>query len=141
MPLLEQVLGQYPKGVKFVFKNFPIRSHKFSDSAARGAMAADRQGKFWPFYNKLFENYNKLSEEKIQEIASGLGLDLTRYEADRKDPALQAKIARDTQDGVKAGVRGTPTIFVNGRLLKNRSLQGFRDLIDHQLERSTTASK
>ena len=101
--------------------------------AALAAMAAHRQGKFWPFQEKLFENYNKLNEQKVQEIATGLELDMVQFENDRKNPALQTVINQDLRDGRKAEVRGTPTVFVNGRLLKNRSLKGFREMIDKQL--------
>ena len=127
------MLEQYPKDVKVVFKHFPLRSHKFAMPAALAAMAAHRQGKFWPFQEKLFENYNKLNEQKVQEIATGLELDMVQFENDRKNPALQTVINQDLRDGRKAEVRGTPTVFVNGRLLKNRSLQGFREMIDKQL--------
>jgi protein-disulfide isomerase len=70
VPLLEQVLEKNPKTVKIVFKNFPIRSHKFAAQAAVAALAADRQGKFWEFHDELFNNYNRLNEEKVQEIAA-----------------------------------------------------------------------
>ena len=136
MPLLGQVLEQYPTQVKLVFKNFPLRNHKFATPAALAALAAEKQGKFWPFHDQLFENYNKLNDQKIKEIAAALELDLVQFEADRTDPALVARVRGDTQDGRTAGVRGTPTIFVNGRLAKNRSLQGFRTLIDKQLKKA-----
>jgi len=135
------VLEQYPKDVKVVFKHFPLRSHKFAMPAALAAMAAHRQGKFWPFQEKLFENYNKLNEQKVQEIATGLELDMVQFENDRKDPALQTVINQDLRDGRKAEVRGTPAVFVNGRRLKNRSLQGFREMIDKQLQQAPQASK
>jgi len=119
-----------------------MRSHKFAVPAALASMAAHRQGKFWPFQEKLFENYNKLNEQKVQEIATGLELDMVQFENDRKDPALQNIINQDLRDGRKAGVRGTPTIFINGRRLKNRSLEGFRSIIDKQLQKhGKTATK
>ena len=136
------MLEQYPNEVKIVFKHFPLRSHKFAVPAALASMAAHRQGKFWPFQEKLFENYNKLNEQKVQEIATGLELDMVQFENDRKDPALRNIINQDLRDGRKAGVRGTPTIFINGRRLKNRSLEGFRSTIDKQLQKlGKTATK
>jgi protein-disulfide isomerase len=60
VPLLEQVLEQYPNQVKLVYKNFPLRNHKFAKPAASAALAAGEQGKFWEFHDKLFQNYNQL---------------------------------------------------------------------------------
>ena len=79
------MLENYPKAVKIVFKNFPIRSHKFAVQAAVAALAADRQGKFWEFHDELFQNYSKLNEEKVQEILAKLKLDKTQFEKDRKE--------------------------------------------------------
>jgi protein-disulfide isomerase len=67
--VLEQVIEKYPNDVKVVFKNFPLRSHRFSMQAAIAAMAAASQGKFWEFHDLLFKNYNQLDDQKIQEIA------------------------------------------------------------------------
>jgi protein-disulfide isomerase len=130
------VLEQYPKKVKYAFKHFPLRNHRFAMPAALASMAAHRQGNFWPFQDKLFESYNKLNEQKISEIAVGLGLNMVQFDKDRKDPALKNIVDQDVRDGRNAGVRGTPSIFINGRRLKNRSLQGFRQMIDKQLQRS-----
>lgn len=133
VPLLEQVTAQYPKGVKLVFKNFPLRIHPFARQAAMAAMAAHRQGKFWPFHDLLFANYDRLDEKKIRAIAQQVGLDMVLFDASLKDRAVGDMLNRDISDGREAGVGGTPTIFVNGRLLKNRSLGGFRELIDKEL--------
>jgi protein-disulfide isomerase len=141
VPLLEQVLEQYPEEIKLVFKNFPLRNHKFAGPAAMAAMAANEQGKFWEFHDLIFANYNKLSEEKLQEIAVTLDLDMDRFAADRKDQKLQQQVQRDMRDGQQAGVRGTPTVLINGRLLKNRSPQGFQQLIDRLLRKSAPSAE
>ena len=134
MSLLEQVLEKNPKTVKIVFKNFPIRSHKFARKAAVAALAADRQGKFWEFHDELFNNYNRLKEEKVQEIAAKLKLNKAQFEKDRKDPLLLEQVRHDFNEGIQAGVRGVPAVFVNGRKLKDRSLKKFQALIDKELE-------
>ena len=134
MPVLEQVLEQYPKDVKLVIKNFPLtRIHKFSMGAAIASLAANKQGKFWEYSDDLFKNHAKLSEAEFDEIAKSLGLNMDQFKKDQKDPALAALVQRDLQDGVQAGVRGTPSIFINGRLLQNRSLEGFKEAIDAEL--------
>jgi protein-disulfide isomerase len=135
VPVLEQVLENNPDDVKIVFKNYPLRNHKFAMKAAMAALAAESEGKFWEFHDELFKNYNKLSDQKIDEIALGLGFDQAEFEKKMKDPRLTAMIRQDLQDGAQAGVRGTPTIFINGRRLKNRSLQGFQAAINKELQR------
>ena len=103
--------------------------------AAVAALAARSEGKFWEFHDELYKNYNKLSDQKIREIALGLGFDQAEFEKKMNDPRITAMIRQDLQDGAQAGVRGTPTIFINGRRLKNRSLQGFQAAIDKELLR------
>jgi protein-disulfide isomerase len=128
------VLEQYPNDVKLVFKNFPLtRIHKFAMDAAVASMAANQQGKFWEFHDELFKNYNNLNAEKFDELAQAVGLDMEQFNQDRQNPALAAMVQRDLKDGVEAGVRGTPSIFVNGRLLQQRSLPGFKQIIDEEL--------
>ena len=136
MPLLEQVLERNPTTVKLVFKNFPLKNHKFAQKAAAAALAADRQGKFWPFHDRLFENYKQLSEQKIQEIAVSLGLNMEAFNNDLKNPAIQTKVRQDFQDGRQAGVRGTPAVYINGRFLKTRALAGFQEIIDKELKKT-----
>ena len=135
MPVLEQVLEKYPDDVKIVFKNFPLSQHKFAMKAAIAALVAGSEGKFWEFHDELYKNYNKLNDQKIREIALGLGFDQAEFEKKMNDPKITAMIRQDLQDGVQAGVRGTPTIFINGRRLKNRSLQGFQAAIDKELQK------
>jgi protein-disulfide isomerase len=133
--LFEQVLEKNADTVKLVFKNFPIRSHKFALKAATAVMAAHRQGKFWELHDLLFANYNKLSDEKIDELVGQLELDGEKFKKDREDPAVIQQVRRDYADGIKAGVRGTPSVFINGRLVKNRSPAGIQALIDAELAR------
>ena len=134
MPQVEQLLEKYPNDLKVVFKNFPIRTHKFAIQAALAALAAGRQNKFWEFHDELFKNYNLLNDEKVQEIATQLGLDQKKFEKDKKSPVEAARIRQDYEEGLQLGVRGTPTIFINGRKVKNRSLQNMEALINQEIE-------
>jgi protein-disulfide isomerase len=130
------VLDKYPKKVKLVFKNFPLTSiHPFAYKAAVAALAADAQGKFWQFHDKLFANQRSLNDAQIQGIASELNLDLERFNGAMRDPAIQKLIARDMEEGKKAGVEGVPAVFVNGRLPKESSLQGIETLIETELKK------
>jgi protein-disulfide isomerase len=127
------VFETYPKVVKLAIKNFPLPNHKFARQAAVAALAADRQGKFWEFHDELYKNYSRLSEEKIQEIAQQLGLDTAKLDQDMKAPEINAIVENDLREGKNAGVRGIPTIFINGRLLRDRSFPGFQAAIEKEL--------
>jgi protein-disulfide isomerase len=129
------VLDKYPKEAKIVFKNFPLPMHKFAREAAAAALAAHSQKKFWEFHIKLFENYQKLNDAKIREIAKELGLDMEKFNKEMNDTAIQNLIARDVKDGRQAGVRGIPAVFINGKVLKNRNFQGFQKIIETQLNK------
>ncbi len=133
MPLLEQLLETYPNEVKVVFKNFPLRMHKYAMPAAIAVVAAHQQGKFWPYHDKVFENYNRLSDQMLRQLAAEVGLDMAAFEKSMNDKSLAARVNQDGQDGQKAGVRGTPAVFVNGKLLRNRSLAGFKQMVDKEL--------
>jgi protein-disulfide isomerase len=136
VPLLKQVLDVYSGKVRLVFKNFPLAMHKNARNASLAALAAGRQGKFWPLHDLLFENYKQLTPEKILQLAKQTDLDMEQFEQDRKDPVLQKIINDDLQEGQKVGVRGTPTIFINGRLLQKRNLAGFKRIIEEELAKA-----
>jgi protein-disulfide isomerase len=135
------VIENYAEEVKVAYKNFPIQSHKYSEPAAKAALAAERQGKFWPFHDLLYQNSKNLSDEKIRELAAGLKLDMARFEKDWQDPAIAQKVRADLNDGRRAGVRGVPTVFINGRRLKQRSLEGFSKMIEQALQEVEQAAK
>jgi protein-disulfide isomerase len=132
--MIDQVVDKYTEKIRVVFKNYPIRSHQYAEKAALAALAADRQGKFWEFHDLLFADYRNLDDEKVREFARELNLDMEKFESDWSDPRLSAHIQTDTRQGSQAGVRGTPTVFINGRRLKDRSLEGFSKMIDEALK-------
>ena len=132
MPLLEQVLENNPETVKIVFKNMPLRFHKLAEPSARAALAANEQGKFWEFHDKLFAE-KKLNKGSVKKVAESLSLDMEKFYKDMNSKKIKSKLQRDMQDAQKAGVTGTPAVFINGRKLKQRSLAGFQALIDDEL--------
>ena len=119
--------------VKVVFKNMPLRFHKFADPSARAALAAFKQDKFWDFHDELF-GAEKLSNDLINNIAVKLNLDIAQFNKDMNSPEVRQQVKKDLLDAQKAGVTGTPTVFINGKKLKNRSLQGFQAMIDKELK-------
>ena len=136
-PLLDQVLAKYPTQVKVVFKNFPLQNHKYSIKAATAALAAGKQGRFWEFHDLLFKNYNRLDDGKITGFARNLNLDMKRFEKDRASMEITGIIKRDIREGRDAGVRGTPTIFINGKLLQVRSMDSFSRAIDLEVKKNS----
>jgi protein-disulfide isomerase len=132
MPLFEQVLDKYPESVKIIFKHYPLPFHKQALPAALASMAAGEQGKFWEYHDELFLQQNSLSSDKYLEIAQNMGLDLKKFSLDMMRPSIRKKIEQDISDAKKAGVTGTPTIFVNGRKLKKRGFGAISKLIDNE---------
>jgi protein-disulfide isomerase len=130
------VLEKYPQDVKLVHKNFPLSKHKFAAKAAKAALAADKQGKFPEFNEKLFKNQRSLNDATVQKIATELSLDMARFDKDKNDPAFQKLIVRDTKEARRAGVRGVPAVYINGKLLRSRSLRAFQQMIDLELKKT-----
>jgi protein-disulfide isomerase len=124
-PILEQVFEQYPKQVKIVFKHFPLRNHAFAYKAAQAAVAAQQQGKFWPFHDLLFKQYSRINDQRIDEIGKLLKLDMSQFKKAMNAADTLTRINGDLANGREAGVGGTPTVFINGVKLKNRTVAGF----------------
>ena len=116
------MLEKYPNDVKLVIKHFPLQIHDYAKKAAIAALAAGKQGKFWEAHEKLFANQNDLNDAKVEAIAGELSLDMEKFKKDLQDPAIASVVDRDMNDGLKANVQGTPTIFINGKLLNQRNL-------------------
>jgi protein-disulfide isomerase len=129
------LLEKYPQQVRLVFKNYPLRSHKFARQAATAALAAHAQGRFWEFHDALFASYSKLSEAKVEEIRTQLKLDKKAFDAQRKAPQVTGLIQKDIRSASEAGVRATPSVFINGRFQKKRSLENFSAVVDAELLR------
>lgn len=129
------MLEKFPNDVKLVMKHFPLPSHAFAQKASIAALAAARQGKFWEMNEKLYASQKALNDAKVEAIAQELGLDMVKFNTDLKDQAIWSMIVRDMQNGRQAEVRGTPSIFINGKLLNQRSLSGFEEAIEAELKK------
>lgn len=114
-PVLEQVWQQRSHEMRFVYKFMPLSGHPHGEPAARAAIAALDQGKFWEMHDKLFANRDHLEQSDIDEYAKELGLDLNRFHADMQAPATTERIAADRKAADALDIKGTPTIYVNGR--------------------------
>ena len=124
-----------PDTITIVFKNFPLRSHKYATTAAVAALAAGRQGKFWEFHDELFKIYKQINENKIIEIAQQIGLDMNQFNQDINDPAIRTIIRNDYQEGVEIGVRGVPAVFINGKQFRGRKIEDYQAAIDGILKK------
>jgi protein-disulfide isomerase len=133
--MLDQVIERYPTQVKVVFKNFPLRNHNMAMKAARAALAAESQGKFWEYHDQLFKYYNRLSDQIIEKIVGTLDLDKAEFDKQMRSSAVITRIQKDLRDGVDAGVRSTPTVFINGKRLRRRNPQGFEEAIAKELQK------
>ena len=132
---LDQLLEKNPDTLKIVYKAYPLPSHKMSMPAVLAAFAANKQGHFWDFYEKLYSDFRNLSPERIKLYASELKLDMAQYEKDLADQKVQAQVGRDLREAQMSGVGGTPTMFINGLLVQNRSPQGMQEMIDRELSK------
>ena len=133
--VMEDLLKEYPKDVRVVFKNLPLPFHGDAKPAAIAALAAGRQNKFWEYHDVLFENQRALKEANLLSYAEKLGLDMAKFKKDIKDPALAKQVDDDMALASKHGVQGTPGFFVNGVQVRGaRPLPYFKQLVDRWLE-------
>ncbi len=133
MPVLEQVLEQYTDKVKIAFKHYPLSNHAYAFKAAQAAVAAQEQGKFWPFHDLLFRQYRQINDRQIDEISKMLQMDIALFKKDMTAAHTRDRVNADLAQGRQIGIRGTPTVFIDGRVLNNKSLAGFRQAIDKAL--------
>ena len=120
-----------------MFLSYPLRRHRFSKKAAVAAFSARRQGKFWDYHDRLFENNDSLDDQMFRQIARDLGLDLERFEKDMNDLRLVARINQDIRlgDYMEPKVTGTPSVFINGRKSRARTLEALQVAVEKELEK------
>jgi protein-disulfide isomerase len=132
--LARELLAAYPRDVRWMHKQFPIPpAHPNAVLAAKAALAAARQGMYWEMHAQLVANARSLSEEKIIEIARSLGLEMEAWETHRRSQLIHEQVRDEIAAGQAVGVTTTPAVFVNGRLLGNRSLEGLKAAVEAAL--------
>jgi protein-disulfide isomerase len=103
------------RGASWAFRHFPVKSkHPRAWAAACAAEAAGLQGSFWELHDSLYGDQARLEDPHLWERAERLGLDLDRFERDRRSPEVEARVRRDFESGIRAGVATTPTVFIDG---------------------------
>ena len=135
-PLVEQIRQEHAGELTFVVRYFPIPSHANAMNAAVAVEAAAQQGRFEDMYARMYQTQAEWGEQQdsqaalFRQFAQDLGLDMDAYDTAVADPATQARVEQDQQDGISLGVQGTPTFFLDGELIQPESAEDFQAQID-----------
>ena len=134
-PIIDDVLKKYPKGVRFVYKQFPLPMHPMARPAAQASLAAQEQGKFWEMHDVLIQNQGSLDASKLADYAKQAGLDVARFKRDleQKKDQYDQRINAEMQQGQSFDVRGTPTLYIGGKKVGARTVEGMSAMIDAEL--------
>lgn len=141
------LIDSFPDHLAVIFKHYPLGTecndaagrdtHPRACAAARAAEAARLQGRFWPFHDGLFATELEATEDALRQVAQEVGLDLERFEQDRRAQTTMAKVKSDIELGSQLTVDGTPTVFINGRRAKRISSEALEILINKEIESTT----
>jgi protein-disulfide isomerase len=149
--MLDAIDRTYPGRVRVVFRQFPLRSiHRYSQKAAEASLCAHAQGRFWEYHDLLFARLRDagvagaaavLGTEALRAHAARIGLDAAAFGASLDAGTYREAVERDLEEGKQAGVTGTPTIFINGRLLSgNQPYADLRKVVEDELRRIASAA-
>lgn len=133
-PIIEEVVKEYGDKVRLVARDFPLDQHTFAAKAAEAAEAAREQGKYWEYVAVLFKNQTALDVAKLKEYATQVGLDRTKFDQALDSGKFADKIQRDLREGDKLGVSSTPTVFINGKRIRDKTPEGLKAAIDAALK-------
>jgi protein-disulfide isomerase len=134
-PIVDGVLAKYPDKVNYVYKHFPLAFHAAARPAAMASMAAQDQGKFWEMHEVLFANQAALDASKMEDYAKQAGLDVARFKKDleAKKAEYEKRIEAELALGQSVDVRGTPTLYVGGKKVRVRTVEGMSAMVDEKL--------
>jgi len=133
-PVVERLMAEYGDRVRFVVRDFPLSQHANAQKAAEAAEAAREQGKYWEYVALLFRNQSSLGVANLKQYATSLGLDRARFDAALDSGKFAEAVRRDMLDGQKIGVSGTPSFFLNGRRVTERTYEGLKAALDAALK-------
>lgn len=131
-PVLDQLLAHNKDKLRIVFKHMPLQMHPQAEPAALAAIAAQKQGKFWEMHDALFEVTN-WTPNMIDETALKVGLNMEKFRADLASQEIQMQLGKDKTDAQLADVTSTPSLFINGRPVRERSLQALQAMVTEAL--------
>lgn len=134
---MKKIMETWPNDVRIVFKHNALPFHKRALPAAIASMAAHRQGKFWEYHDKLFANQRALEDADLERVATEVGLDMAKWKADIKDPAIEKLIKEDMEFASTVNARGTPNFFINGRNVRGAvPYEQFETVIKEELAKA-----
>lgn len=137
---MKKIMSNYGSVVRLIYKQLPLPIHTDAFNAARASVCADQQGAFWEYHDALFRS-SDLSEQALNKYAFDLGIRTDQFKACLASETSAAVVRRDMQQAARADVQGTPTFFINGKLIRGmKSVEEFRALIDQALTRSRRES-
>jgi protein-disulfide isomerase len=133
-PTLARLLKEYGDKVRLVARDFPLSQHAEAFKAAEAAEAAREQGKYWEYTEILMRNQSALGVTKLKDYASELDLDRARFDTALDSGKFADTVQRDIEDGLKLGVDSTPTVFINGRRVADKSYDALKAIIERALK-------
>ncbi len=134
--IVTQVMNIYKGKVGLVFKHLPLQIHKNAMVAARGAIAAEKQGRFAEYKKVLFDNQKRINRNFILSTAKSLGMNVQKFARDMDSPGTEKIIRADMAEAAKFGITGTPAFVINGVALKGAfPLKEFKSVIDRHLSK------
>jgi protein-disulfide isomerase len=135
-PVLRQIVDEFHNDVKVYFKHYPLPQHTNARMAAEAAVAANKQGKFWSFQDKIWDHQDELSPAVIEKIAKDSGLDVAKFRQDMASDAVKGRVQKDRDEGQALGLQATPTVYIDGREYTDpKDAESFREWIKEELAR------
>jgi predicted DsbA family dithiol-disulfide isomerase len=138
--VLPAVLKMYPGKVSATFWHNPLDFHPMAEPAARAAMAAQLQGRFWELHDLIFKNQKSLSPERLVQLAGEAGLDVERFTWDMEDARIAAFVSANAQAAAAIGIKGTPMFLINGKVIRGaQPPEKFKEILDVELKKAEEA--
>jgi len=133
--LFQKLLEKNPTSIKIVYKYYPLPNHQFAAAAAIASYAAQQQGKFWQYHDLVYAEFRDLTLEKLNQFAEKLGLNMPQFQQQMNSQEAKDRVMRDLQEGREVGITGTPVVYLNGRLVRERTIENFQKMIDEALKK------
>jgi protein-disulfide isomerase len=140
-PSLERLVKEYGDKVRLVTRDFPLTQHSEAFKAAEAAEAAREQGKYWEYIHVLMQNQSALTVEKLKGYATEVGLDRARFDSALDSGKFKESVQTDVDEGNRLGLKGTPTLFINGRRVSVRTYEDLKALVDSALKSAAGPAK
>jgi protein-disulfide isomerase len=135
-PVLRQIVDEFRNDVKVYFKHYPLPQHTNARLAAEAAVAANKQGKFWAYQDKLWDKQDDLSPALIEKLAKDSGLDVAKFRQDLASDAVKGRVQKDRDEGQALGLQATPTLYIDGREYTDpKDTESLREWIKEELSR------